>query len=251
MKKKTKSFPVKPTLLLAASAVLLLASTVGSTRAALTYYSENYTAQMNMSSIGVTLRENGTAVSSRDYTNEGTWDGTVNGTLLDNMLAEGEKIVPGKPYDEVIDVQNTGNIATFNRVIITKSWQLNGEKNTELTPGLIDLQLDAAAEANGWVRDDASSTEERDVYYLTNALEAGTVSEPLTSTIRIDNDIANSVTKTQNGNVITYVYDYNGYTFNVEAEVDAVQTHNAAEAIRSSWGVDVNVSADETSFSLQ
>ena len=52
-KKKKNSFPVKPALLLGAAAVLLLGSTVGSTRAALTIYSEDYTAQVSMSNIGV------------------------------------------------------------------------------------------------------------------------------------------------------------------------------------------------------
>ena len=42
MKKKKKSFPKKPALVLTAAALLLVGSTVGSTRAALTYYSENY-----------------------------------------------------------------------------------------------------------------------------------------------------------------------------------------------------------------
>ena len=51
MKKKKKSFPKKPALVLTAAALLLVGSTVGSTRAALTYYSENYSAQMNMQSI--------------------------------------------------------------------------------------------------------------------------------------------------------------------------------------------------------
>ncbi len=46
MKKKKKSFPKKPALVLTAAALLLVGSTVGSTRAALTYYSENYSAQM-------------------------------------------------------------------------------------------------------------------------------------------------------------------------------------------------------------
>ena len=46
----------KGTFLLLGAAVLLLAgSAVGSARAALTYYSENYTAQMEMYDIGVTL----------------------------------------------------------------------------------------------------------------------------------------------------------------------------------------------------
>ena len=43
---------------------------------------------------------------------------------------------------------------------------------------------------------------------------------------------------------ITYVYEYNGYTFSVDVEVDAVQTHNAQAAIKSAWGVDVNVEED-------
>ena len=58
-------------LLFAASAVLLLMSTVGSTRAALTYRSENYDMKFDVSSIGVTLLENGEPVSRRDYVDDG------------------------------------------------------------------------------------------------------------------------------------------------------------------------------------
>ena len=50
------------------------------------------------------------------------------------------------------------------------------------------------------------------------------------------------------GKTIQYVYDYNGYTFHLDAEVNAVQTNNAKDAIKSAWGVDVNVSSDETSI---
>ena len=76
MKKKKKSFPKKPALVLTAAALLLVGSTVGSTRAALTYYSENYSAQMNMQSIGVSLLENDKVVSSRDYVSNNEWKGT-------------------------------------------------------------------------------------------------------------------------------------------------------------------------------
>ncbi|WP_300773579.1 hypothetical protein, partial [uncultured Desulfovibrio sp.] len=75
-KKKKNSFPVKPALLLGAAALLLLTSTVGSTRAALTYYSDNYAAEVSMSSIGVSLLENGTKISSRDYLENGEWTET-------------------------------------------------------------------------------------------------------------------------------------------------------------------------------
>ena len=39
-------------------------------------------------------------------------------------------------------------------------------------------------------------------------------------------------------------FNYDGVKFNLEAEVDAVQTHNARDAIKSAWGVDVNVGDD-------
>ena len=97
-RKKKSSFPVKPALLLGAAAVLLLGSTVGSTRAALTYYSEEYSAQVSMSSIGVALLENGdkTPVRERNYTESGAWETSGDGVLLKNMLSEGETPVPGR-----------------------------------------------------------------------------------------------------------------------------------------------------------
>ena len=39
-------------------------------------------------------------------------------------------------------------------------------------------------------------------------------------------------------------YRYDDCWLSLEAEVDAVQTHNAQEAIRSAWGVDVTVLDD-------
>ena len=43
---------------------------------------------------------------------------------------------------------------------------------------------------------------------------------------------------------ITTTYEYDGAQFVLEATVDAVQTHNAKDAIKSAWGVDVNISDD-------
>ena len=42
----------------------------------------------------------------------------------------------------------------------------------------------------------------------------------------------------EDGNVITTIYKYDGVEFHVDVEVDAVQTHNAQDAIKSAWGVD-------------
>ena len=249
MKKKKKSFPKKPALVLTAAALLLVGSTVGSTRAALTYYSENYSAQMNMQSIGVSLLENDKVVSSRDYGSNNEWKGTSEGTLLTNLLGKDETFTPGKKYNEAISVKNSGTIDTFVRVIITKSWQdEEGNKNTTLSPDLIELNF---LTDNGWQIAKDQSTTERTVLYYTKAVAAGDSTPALSDTIRIKPSIAKDVTKHVDGNTITYTYKYNGYTFHIDAEVDAVQTHNAKDAIKSAWGVDVNVSDDETTMSLQ
>ena len=249
MKKKKKSFPKKPALVLTAAALLLVGSTVGSTRAALTYYSENYSAQMNMQSIGVSLLENDKVVSSRDYVSNNEWKGTSEGTLLTNLLGKDETFTPGKKYNEAISVKNSGTIDTFVRVIITKSWQdEEGNKNTTLSPDLIELNF---LTDNGWQIAKDQSTTERTVLYYTKAVAAGDSTPALSDTIRIKPSIAKNVTKHVDGNTITYTYKYNGYTFHIDAEVDAVQTHNAKDAIKSAWGVDVNVSDDETTMSLQ
>ena len=50
---------------------------------------------------------------------------------------------------------------------------------------------------------------------------------------------------------IETVYEYDGYRFYIEAEADAVQTHNAQEAIKSAWGVDVEVSEDGKTIRLR
>ena len=227
MKKKKKSFPKKSALLLTASALLLIGSTVGSTRAALTYYSENYSAQIEMQNIGVSLLENGDVVSSQDFTSKNQQE-VKDGELLTGLLGEKEKFV---------------------RVILTKSWQdKEGKKNTTLSPDLIELNF---LTANGWVVADQQTTDERTVLYYTKAVKAGDTTPALSDTLRIDPKIATEVEKTVKDKTITYTYKYNGYTFHIDAEVDAVQTHNAKDAIKSAWGVDVNVSDDETTMSLQ
>lgn len=151
MKKKKNRFPKKTALLLGAAALLLLGSTVGSTRAALTYYSENYVAGVEMSSIGITLLENGKTVGARNYDKNGEWMVT-GGELLGDLLKDGELLVPGKPYDEQLEVRNSGNIDSYVRVIVTKSWtdkEGNEVPVTTLDPNLIDLHV---TEANGWGR---------------------------------------------------------------------------------------------------
>ena len=245
---KKKRFPFKKTTvaLLSASAVLLIGSTVGSTRAALTYYSENYSAQVSVSNIGVSLLENGETVSRRDYDANGEWNET-SGELLSHL--KDEAVVPGKSYDEALSVSNSGSIDSYVRVILTRSWaDSEGNTDTTLSPDLIGLNL---TEGSGWIVDESASTTERTVLYYTNILPAGQTTPALSDTVRIDPAVANkveeSVSTDENGHkTITFTYAYDGYTFELDAEVHAVQTHNAADAIKSAWGVDVDVAADGT-----
>lgn len=264
--KKKKAFKIKPVFLLIAAAVLLLASTVGSTQAALTYYSENYMAEVTVSNIGVKLLENGTEVSRRNYvgSDKAEWDDTNVGSLLTGKLkeicadgtlkeVEHSDLVLGKKYKEELKAENSGAIDSYVRMIITKSWKdANGKKDTTLSPTLIDLNL--VTGDNGWVVDQSASTPERTVLYYRNVLKVGEATPACTDTVRIDPAISTKVIETVSTDAaglktITFVYEYDGYTFNIEAEVDAVQTHNAKDAIKSAWGVDVNV-ADDGSISL-
>lgn len=250
MKKKKFPFRVTTAVLLSASAVLLIGSTVGSTRAALTYYSENYGAEVTVSNIGVSLLENGETVSRRDYDSNGEWNETSGALLAD--LQE-ETIVPGREYDEALAVSNSGSIDSYVRVILNKSWtDSEGSTDPNLSPELIDLNL---LTENGWIIDEDASTAERTILYYTNILPAGETTPALSDTVRIDPAVADKVTEEvaidENGyKTITFTYAYDGYTFELEAEVNAVQTHNAQDAIKSAWGVDVDV-ADDGTISLR
>ena len=243
-----KKFSKATTILLAASAVLLISSAVGSTRAALTYYSDNYVAEVNVHNIGVSLIENDAIVAATDYGQTDDNETAYKGELLTGLT----EFAPGKTYTEELKVGNNGTIDSYVRVILTKSWvDAEGNKDTTLDPALIELNLTG----NGWVEDTEASTAERTVLYYTKVLAVGEETPVFADTLRVNENISTKVyeTKTTDANgytTITYEYAYDGYTFFVEAEVNAVQTHNAEDAIKSAWGVDVTVSADG-SFSLR
>lgn len=275
MKKLSKSTIV----LLTLAAVLLVGSAVGSTRAALTYYSEYYGAQVTVSNIGVTLLEKDAydekaeAISWRNYIDDGDWD-IKEGDLLTNMLAEEEVFTLGKDYTEELSVRNSGAIESYVRVILTKSWEKDEVKDQTLDPGLIELKLEYEEGKyvdvtelngqNGWYVDKKASTPERTVLYYAKVLQpvkdsdSDSTTLPFVSQLSVNPILQTKVVKNVTTEIIdgkeyqniSYKYEYDGYKFNVEAEVDAVQTHNAADAIKSAWGVDVTV-AEDGSISLQ
>ena len=249
---------------------LVLFSSIGGTRAALTYFSETYASRVQMSNIGVTLQEKGQhdedfkAVSKRDYSDasNGTWSENT-GALLEGMLTKGEDLKLGKKYKEELRVQNTGDINQYVRVSIYKYW-VDGkvEKGQEpvkfpnLDPSLIELNLVNIAGQEGgsgrWLLDEEASTKERTVLYYSEVLEAEEPTDPFTDTVKINDNIASKVTQTvtkKDGyTTIKTTYDYDGVGFCVEAKVDAVQDHNAEDAIWSAWGRRVTVENETLSL---
>lgn len=241
MKKKLPIF-------LVASAIALFAgSAAGTTQAALAYFSENYLAQVDVKSIGVSLVENGKDISWRDYMHKDDAWSVGSGVLLENLLTDSgdEHIVLNKKYKEELSVRNSGTIDEYVRVTVSKYW-LDGDgetKRTDLDPDSIDLNFTE----NGWIEDKSAATSERTVLYYGSILGSGESSPLFTDTLTIKDVVAKKVTNNtyvdeQGYTVIETVYDYDGLQFIIKADVDAVQTHNAKEAIKSAWGVDVSVS---------
>ncbi|WP_288341445.1 hypothetical protein [uncultured Dubosiella sp.] len=253
MMKKIKHFLAKPivTVLLLVMAVgLLLGSGVQGTRAALNYYSDTYQSRLSLTQIGVSLVENDCVVASRDYKENGEWTGDESSSLLKSIV-EMKDFKIGQRYPEVLAVKNTGQINEFVRVTLVKYWiDEDGNKIQDVSPDLIDFSI---VENGQWIKDETASTSERNVYYYKNLLEAGETSAPLTDGFKIDRKLHEhkkvEVTE-EDGKVITTTsYTYDGIEFCVEAKVDAIQEHNADEAIKSAWGKDVHVRG--TTLTLQ
>ncbi len=253
------------------AAILLVFSGIGGARSALTYFSETYASRVQMFDIGVTLEENvetkgeAAAVSYRDYNSaaDGTWS-EATGELLTTMLedAKDNVLVVGKKYPEALTIKNSGNINQFARVTIYKYWSDNAGnkissasndykwKTMQLAPSWIDLHLVNLDSA--WLLDEKASTEERTVLYYNKLLNAGDRSEPFTDTLKIDEKVGQALNQTREESdgytKITTTYIYDKYRFTIEVTVDAVQEHNAQDAIKSAWGRDVTISG--TSLSL-
>ena len=124
---------------------------------------------------------------------------------------------------------------------------MNGKilkKRTDLDPSTIDLHLITDGD---WIEDPATTNDaERKTLYYKKVLTTNSgETTPFADTLKIDDVVATKVmqTVTYEGDykVLTTTYDYDGLMFVIEAEVDAVQTHNAVAAIKSAWGKDVEI----------
>lgn len=253
--KKILTFPAITAATFILAGVLLGFSTIGGARAALTYYSETYASQMDMQSIGISLVENGTIISNKDYkdqASDGTWDEQT-GVLLAEMLKETEDtLILGRDYTEKLSVENTGTIGAYVRVTVYRYWvDANGNKIMNIDPSAINLNLVnlVGQEGGCWIEDTTAATRERTVLYYNRLLPSGSATPEFSDKIRIDGDIASHIkTSTDENGVTTSEYEYNGCRFILEATVDAVQDHNAEAAILSAWGMNVSVTDNRLSL---
>lgn len=254
---KIRRSPVMTGLLFVLAVVLLFAGTVGGTQAALQVYSTDYLSAFDLDHIGVTLLENGDPVSYRNYGNEAAagFAEQQDGDLVLNMLGEDSDFLIGKKYDFQINVQNTGTIDQYVRVIVYKHWEnepdassalkgwFHGNDSKKIKDTKYDLDYITLSynneeyNSNKWIRDENASTPEREIYYHVGSLTPNNVvteEEALFTNLSISTNVAKKYVISEDG---IYTYAYDGLGFVVKAEVDAVQTHNAEKAIRSAWGL--------------
>lgn len=249
--KKFREFLSRPTVtvtLLALALVLLAGSTVGGARAALTIQSRDYTSHVELYDLGVALQESNdgtTWTTVAEYDKDLKTRSRTPDALMQHLLGSDPKLIAGKKYPEMLRVFNkrrdggTQAIDEYVRVTVYKYWMTpGGSKTPELSSDWIKLEF---ANGDGWTIDTASSTEERTVLYYSPVLAGNAASTPFLKSITIDKETVKQMTRTEskvgNVTVVTWTYDYNGYQFCLDVYVDAVQTHNVADAKTSAWGV--------------
>ena len=225
----------KRTLALAVVAVLLFCSGgLMETRAILNIQSDDYLAEIELDHLQVHLLENGKDVCG----GTNTLKDKVSSNLLEHMGWDGATpgtYEPGRVYKEEIAALNGSQIPQYVRLTIRKYWRdSDGDKDSTLNPELIQLTYgDKAYNESVWQINDEETTTEAKTYYYSKMLEGNASTEPVVSQLRIDDSIVSpeNIITTKKGNTITYTYKYNGYIACVEADVQALQTHNANDAI--------------------
>lgn len=194
---------------------------------------KNESNAIEISSIGVAMVENGETLEYQG------------GELFTKALG---KFIPGKIYQENIAVRNIGEIDEYTRVTIYKYFlDKDGDKNLELSPELINLDIGEA----GWIVDETASTPERLVIYYAHPVETGTITPPAIESIQILPEVSNvyTISKNDDGNgnyIIATTPKYGEYSIVLNVNIDVVQVNNAKDSIKSAWGVDVDVAEDGT-----
>ena len=231
-----KNRPVKAAIFILA-VLMLLFSGVQTTRAVLSYQSNYYNAETEMKSIGISLLENGNAVSE-----------LLKGPLKvknpnGKDVTEAEKEFRyGVTYAENLAVCNSGSIDEYARVIVKRYWLKDGVTDPAKTgtDASLDPRLIKLHPTGNWIDGGTSDSGETIVFYYPGILPAGAASSDFIDAFQVDGSLAVK-TKTperdENGRIVI-TFEYDGRSFVIAAEAQCVQTHNADLAINSAWGAD-------------
>ena len=139
MRSRSRKISIRTLALLTAALILLASGGVFTTRAALNIFGDNYDASLALGNIGVQMLENGSEVGDDSALFQNVGDTDKQGNRF---------FAPGKKYNDTISVQNTGNEPEYVRVIVRKYWTKGNDKQTALSPELIELSTDPDA----WVK---------------------------------------------------------------------------------------------------
>lgn len=241
---RKKALPILYVAIFAVSFILLSMTVVGGARAAL-ITSTSYENALDTHYIGVTLNENGAIAASKDYnSSNNTWDHTEKQILR----SVSDNFVVGKKYEDSLTVKNSGDIDEFVRVVVYRYWtkKVNGvdTKDNTKDPTLIDISFNTEESENGkWIQGPKSDNGERIILYYSKALKKGEETPSFFNSLMINKDLMNKYIVNEDG---TYSFEYNGYSFKVEVQVDGVQKAHAEDAVKSAWGVSNLSITDDT-----
>ena len=215
--KKFLSSPAVTAAFFVLGVALILFGAVNAILAAPKIQSSDYKAQMTLSHVKTQLLENEAEVEGED-------------ALLHNFLAGDQQIKLGRAYKEEIKAKNPGDVDEYVRIKIRKYWTDDKGKRVDLDPGLIELGISE----EGWNLDEQASTSEEIVLYYNDILKAGeTTSSACVKTVTISPKADIKVSSAQDEKD---AYLYQNMKFNLDATVEAVQTHNGEDAMISAWG---------------
>ena len=230
------------------AAGLILYGGINGIAAAPSIQSTWFGAQANLDDIDVALTErSGDETESRLVHGEPTEQEAS--PLLTKLVPEGEDFVTGRTYTEKLAVKNTLNdrnniggddgnggdqlIKEYVRVTVYRYWETKDEddnyvKNPDLNPAYIKIGW---SKGTGWTEDESVRTAERNVLYYGSILHAGEETKEFTDSVTIDSAVLDHP-------------EYKDARFVVWAEVNAVQTHNADDAMMSAWGKNDMIKVD-------
>lgn len=234
-----KKFIKNPLVLLTLGLLVIGASTVGATRAAM--ISQDEADRVNFTTATFSVGVLGDVAGDK---------------ILFSEFGEDDPIKIGKLYKEEISIKNDsgGNYDEYVRVVLRKSWKKKTEdgeykKNLSLNPELIEIKVEP-----GWFIDKEESTNEQTVYYRIAPVAHDEV-VPFISGIKVNDKVIKEVNHGGTSTIITNEYPYDGACIDISIQADAVQTNSGRDAIRAAWGIKdsfpgIDTSGNETTVNF-